>query len=264
MIISSYLHYYSDRRHVALKVYMHSKAVGDVFEAELDIYKRMEKGSKRHPGSRVVRALLDTFNVSGPAGEHRCLVHDPLWEDLHTFVQRSAVKRLPPDLAASILHHLFLGLDFLHTECQVIHTGKAHYLVAEFFLVASAINIKTLSDIKADNLMFGMKDDAVFEEFEQRQMVDPTPRKQLDGRTIYVSSQFTMPKEWGMRAPILCDFGGALPGHMKYMGDVQPRRYRAPEVMLGIPWGYGIDIWGAACMVSKRTAAGFICQPLIR
>lgn len=98
-----------------------------------------------------------------------------------------------------------------------------------------------------------MDDDSVFKEFEERSSLDPTPRKQVDGRTIYMSSQFKMPKEWGLRAPVLCDFGGALPGDTKYMGVVQPQRYRAPEVMLGVPWGYGIDIWGAACMVSKQT-----------
>ena len=110
----------------------------------------------------------------------------------------------------------------------------------------------TSSDIKADNIMFGMKDDNVFKEFEKEEFLHPSPRKFVGERLVYQSRQFNVPKEWGMRPPVLCDFGGAVLGDMKYMGDVQPRRYRAPEVMIGVPWGYSIDIWNVGCLVSER------------
>jgi hypothetical protein len=31
--------------------------------------------------------------------------------------------------------------------------------------------------------------------------------------------------------------------------DVQPDLYRAPEMILEIPWSYQIDIWNVGCMV---------------
>lgn len=92
---------------------------------ELNIYKRLEQGPKSHPGRDSVRSLLDVFDVDGPEGQHRCLVHPPLWESVATFLKRNPVERLPKPVFAVLLQRLFLALDYLHTECQIIHTGEA-------------------------------------------------------------------------------------------------------------------------------------------
>lgn len=102
-------------------------------------------------------------------------------------------------------------------------------------------------DIKADNIMFGLQDDSVFERFEKEELKDPSPRKVLDDRTIYISRDLQPPKEWG--APVLCDLGSAVCGSAEHTEDIQPEIYRAPEVILEIPWSYEVDIWNAGCMV---------------
>ena len=97
--------------------------------------------------------------------------------------------------------------------------------------------------------MFGIEDDSVFAAFEDQELLEPSARKLVDGdRSIYVSRELQMPKEWG--ALVLCDFGSAVPGDMEHSEDVQPDVYRAPEVILEAPWSYQIDIWNAGCMVS--------------
>lgn len=105
------------------------------------------------------------------------------------------------------------------------------------------------SDIKADNIMFGIADDSVFSDFEEREFQTPCPRKELDGTVIYVSRELRMPKEWG--APVLCDFGSAVSGGIEHSEDVQPNIYRAPEVILGAPWTYSVDICNVGCMVRQ-------------
>ena len=50
---------------------------------------------------------------------------------------------------------------------------------------------------------------------------------------------------------VLCDFGDAQFGGGKYCGDVMPDLYRAPEIVLGIPWDEKIDIWSVGLMVSR-------------
>ncbi|KAH1505499.1 hypothetical protein KXX06_009919 [Aspergillus fumigatus] len=72
--------------------------------------------------------------------------------------------------------------------------------------------------------MFGIADDSVFSEFEENELQFPCPRKELDGRTIYVSRELRMPRNWG--APVLCDFG-----------------------ILEVPWTYSVDIWNVGCMI---------------
>lgn len=37
--------------------------------------------------------------------------------------------------------------------------------------------------------MFGIGEDTVFLDFEQQELRDPCPRKEVDGRTIYVSRE---------------------------------------------------------------------------
>lgn len=95
--------------------------------------------------------------------------------------------------------------------------------------------------------MFGAEDDSIFQESEQQELENPSPRKEADGRFIYVSRQLSMPKNLG--PPVLCDFGSVVSGDQVNDKDVQPNLYRAPEVILKMPWGYEIDIWSVGCMV---------------
>ncbi|KAK0610781.1 kinase-like domain-containing protein [Immersiella caudata] len=215
----------SDRRHVALKLFIHSQSLGTQVDHELSMYNQISTAPKRHPGRSSVRELLDSFEVTGPDGSHRCLVHPPLWESVLTFLHRNPVRRLPATVLAVVLRRLFLALDFLHTECKIIHT-----------------------DIKADNIMFGIEDDLVFTAFEDQELREPSARKQVDGdRVIYEFRELQMLKKCG--APVLCDFGSAVSGDTEHTEDVQPDIYRAPEVILEAPWSYEIDVWNAGCMV---------------
>ncbi|KAI0117968.1 serine threonine protein kinase, CMGC group [Nemania sp. FL0031] len=215
----------SRRRHVALKLFVNSASMGEQLDNELNMYKRVkEKGSTKHPGRRHIRELLDSFDINGPNGQHRCLVHPPLWESVLTFLHRNPVMRLPVPVLTVLLHRLFLALDFLHSECSIIHT-----------------------DIKADNLMFSIEDASVFSNFEKQELSDPSPRKILGDRIIYTSRELRMPNILGV--PVLCDFGSAVCGDEEHREDVQPNVYRAPEVILEAPWTYKIDIWNVGCMV---------------
>lgn len=47
----------------------------------------------------------------------------------------------------------------------------------------------------------------------------------------------------------LIDFGSALYGDRHHTHLVQTRHYRAPEVVLGIPWHKEIDMWSVGCIV---------------
>lgn len=99
--------------------------------------------------------------------------------------------------------------------------------------------------------MFSIKDDSVFTDFEEDELQRPVPRKEVDtnGRTIYESRELKVPKQPG--PPVLCDFGSAIQGDQYHTVFVQPKIYRAPEVILGVPWTYSADIWNVGCMVRQ-------------
>ncbi|KAL3472249.1 kinase-like domain-containing protein [Aspergillus californicus] len=214
-----------DRRsYVTLKMFVNAASMGEQIDAELEIYQRLDKAS-RHPGRKDIRSLVDSFGItgSGPEDTHRCLVHPALFESLLFFLHRNPVQKLPKVFLAVVLHRLFLSLDYLHTEC---HT-----------------------DIKADNIMLSFEDDSSFVLFEQQELQNPSPRKEIDGRSIYLTRDMELHS--GKVGPlVLGDFGSAVLGDGKELrGDVQPNLYRAPEVILGAPWSYSIDKWNVGCMI---------------
>ncbi|KAM3531352.1 hypothetical protein MY4038_004515 [Beauveria bassiana] len=152
------------RRHVALKVFIRSQALGDGVGNEIAMFKRMEQRKSSHPGRSAVRTLLDSFHLDGPEGEHLVLAHPPLWRSIEAAIRCTSPRRLPASGLRYVLKDLFLALEYLHDGCQIIHT-----------------------DIKADNIMFSIKDSSVFTEFEEEEMNNPCPRKEAYRRRAHLA-----------------------------------------------------------------------------
>lgn len=87
----------------------------------------------------------------------------------------------------------------------------------------------------------------IFAAFEKAEREDPTPFKSYDDRRIYCTRGLERPTETVF--PILTDFGNAQLDSPDNIDDCQPWQYRAPEVILGIPWSYEIDIWNVGVLV---------------
>lgn len=82
--------------------------------------------------------------------------------------------------------------------------------------------------------MFGIKDVSDFTYFQESELQEPVPRKEVDtdGRIIYMSQELRVPKQPG--SPVLCDFGSVMLGQYHSV-FIQPQIYRTPEVILGVP-----------------------------
>lgn len=50
----------------------------------------------------------------------------------------------------------------------------------------------------------------------------------------------------------IIDVGNACWVSEHFTNDLQTRQYRAPEVILGAPWGASADVWSMSCMVNSR------------
>ena len=117
-------------------------------------------------------------------------------------------------------------------------------------------------DIQEKDILLQLDNTSVLEAFEEAERTSPTARKVIGDRTVYQSRKITMsPREYG--PPTLYDFGEARFGHSTYMDFVQPDQYRAPEVLLGIPWNEKVDIWSVGVMVWRGTPFSLSGQMLI-
>jgi serine/threonine-protein kinase SRPK3 len=94
----------------------------------------------------------------------------------------------------------------------------------------------------------GIHDRTVFDRFEKMASTNPVPLKELSDRIIYVSQP--MPLTKGL--PFLTDFSEARFGSSAHTGLIMPNVYRAPEVILGMEWGYPVDVWSFGLTVGPN------------
>ncbi len=204
------------------------------------------KKNQSHEGFRFVRTMLDNFEVPGPHGPHLCLVYEPMREPLGQFQRRWENGVLPTALLKVYLRFLLRGLDYLHSECQIIHTGEL-----ELYLTLEEAQIHSIIDLKLDNILLGFEHPSVIEDFVQKQVENPMPRKMRDGRMIYLSHNDFGPRRSFRILPKIADFGLAQSGDglEPLLHPIQPPVFHAPEVLLGTSWTYSVDIWNFGVLV---------------
>jgi serine/threonine protein kinase len=108
-------------------------------------------------------------------------------------------------------------------------------------------NIDKVPDIKEENILLGLVDSSIVEQLDTKEIAASSLYKSVNGYNLYKSANFGIPARFGR--PILCDFSLARNGQVEHCHDIQPDPYRAPEVILEMPWGYVVDIWNVGVMV---------------
>lgn len=74
-------------------------------------------------GYRYICHLLDDFVFQGPNGSHICIVTE-LMGPTALDIFRCLTAAMPLSLVKRISKHLLLALQYMHDECNIVHTGK--------------------------------------------------------------------------------------------------------------------------------------------
>lgn len=91
---------------------------------EREVEEHISTVDPAHRGRSLIRTLLDSFQVNGPEGSHSCLVYPPMREPLSMYQRRFDDGKMPLPLIKTYIRTLLTGLEYLHKECRIVHTGK--------------------------------------------------------------------------------------------------------------------------------------------
>lgn len=213
----------SSRQYVTIKISV--SALGKEFlTSRRQIAEKLFSTDPNHPGYSHVRFMLDTFKLRSRGGEHFCVVYDVLREPISDCVNKEAGSVFGFQKLRILMGALLKGLDYMHSACGVVHT-----------------------DLKGDNIMLGLGDKSILEEFVRRQLKHPPGHKAPDshGRIIYQSCGDlggVITNDVIATAKIT-DIGLAEWGDQKNNKPIQSNAFTCPEVILVAGWSYPADIW---------------------
>lgn len=198
---------------------------------EWEAYSRLLRMRTEHEGLHSVRRLTGRFKLEGSMGaQHPCFVYKMACMNVFEMRKLWDDRTLHPEVTQDVLKAVLRALDFLHTEARIVHT-----------------------DIKEDSIFWIDAGDCPQLYAKRCRKRKPIGRYDGDGkRIVYRSTAFTdllKSEEISDSAgrPLLGDLGEAhiLPGDVQAFPPrvIAPVQFRAPDNVLGLPWGFGVDIW---------------------
>jgi serine/threonine protein kinase len=72
--------------------------------------------------SKYIATLHDSFFHTGPNGRHMCMVFSMLGCNLLSVIKAHNYRGIPIKVVKKMIRGCCMGLDFLHRQCQIIHT----------------------------------------------------------------------------------------------------------------------------------------------
>lgn len=93
--------------------------------SRLRAYESLKRGNPLHPGYPFVNTVLDSFSLETISGAaHEFLVQKPMWDTVGHILWRFSIGRFTEEILRTTLARLFLALDYIHSECKLVHTGE--------------------------------------------------------------------------------------------------------------------------------------------
>jgi serine/threonine-protein kinase SRPK3 len=110
------------QHHSALKVVKSAGRYAETARDEIKLLSCVQSFSPNHPGRSHIVSFLDSFTHQGPESSHICIVFEPLGENLLALIERHKKKGVPRAVVRIIAKQILLGLEYLHDECDLVHT----------------------------------------------------------------------------------------------------------------------------------------------
>lgn len=114
-----------ENRYLTLKICTQKDGKLPREEHEVTVSKHLDDFPiEHHAGKDLVRKVLDSFDITGPNGTHRCILYMPLGMSYTDFLKKFPEKMFPKDLVQRSIQFLLVAIAYLH-QCEVVHTGNS-------------------------------------------------------------------------------------------------------------------------------------------
>jgi serine/threonine-protein kinase SRPK3 len=110
------------KRHSALKIIKSAGRYSETARDEIRLLRQITNASPSHPGRAHIVSFLDSFTHTLSSTAHICIIFEPLGANLLSLVEKNRRKGVPPCVVKSITRQVLLGLQYLHDECDLVHT----------------------------------------------------------------------------------------------------------------------------------------------
>ncbi|PAV18716.1 kinase [Pyrrhoderma noxium] len=237
------------QRYVAIKI-LSAYASGEIKEGRLserEILRKVSNASPTYHGYNHVVHLLHEFEFESFAGHHICFVTDVFSYSVSSLQSQLSDPRLPLKFILRLVKHVLKGLEYLHDECNIVH-----------------------SDLKPNNLLLlpANIDTIVMHELAEHPSAIYEFPKTIPPNELPFFPVLSAPLPFDSNLMqdaklhwVIADLGHAHLQHKHLAKVVQPYALRAPEVILGLEWGYAIDIWSLGCMMYEFATGNWLFTP---
>lgn len=110
------------KTHSALKVVKSAGRYAETARDEIKLLSQVSSANPNHPGRPYIVSFLDSFSHQGPESSHICIVFEPLGENLLALIERNKKRGVAKALVKTVAKQILLGLQYLHDECDLVHT----------------------------------------------------------------------------------------------------------------------------------------------
>jgi serine/threonine-protein kinase SRPK3 len=243
---------------VALKVVKSANHYTEAAEDEIKLLQKVvEKSARAGIADPPIVMLLDHFYVRGPHGKHVCMVFEVLGANLLSLIKKFDHKGMPVLLVKRIMRQVLEGMRLLHDDCGIIHTDLKPENVLLGLSGRDLLNMR--SNLSEASLSTEARTGSISHSVEAMEAMSLSRLSHNRSRTRSFSLDELLDSA-DLKVKI-ADLGNACWIDRHFTSDIQTRQYRAPEVILGIPYGPSADIWSVACMTFELVTGDLLFVP---
>ncbi|MEQ2252287.1 hypothetical protein ILYODFUR_020215 [Ilyodon furcidens] len=219
-------------RRVAVKVLKSGAGFTQAGQDEQALLRYSSGPVSHHPSSQRIVKLLDEFKLAGVNGVHMCLVLELLGPNLRSWQLCFGKPGLLQPWVKQILTQVLQGLDYLHSQCKIIHT-----------------------DIKPENILFYLQEQTNIAPAGGSSSLSLPAGKKTD------TTEQANPYQLEEISVKIADLGSSCWVYKHFCEEIQTSQYRSLEVLLGSEYGPPADIWSVACMAFELVTGDSLFHP---